>query len=306
MSNKSGYLFGIAAYLLWGAFPLYFNLIGMIDPFEVIPWRVITSLLFCLIVIALLKQWGPLRSTLTQPRLLGWFTLSALLLYANWQIFVAAVVSGQILETALGYFITPLVTILIGVLVRRETLTRAQWFAVGVATVGVIVSAGAYGRLPLIALGIALSFGFYGAVHQHASEDVDALTGLTVETLLVSPLALAQLAFVGTLLGGLGAFSNGVGIGALLMASGIVTAIPLLLFGAASRRLPLAHLGFIQFLTPILNFLTGYFLFHEAMPASRWVGFVAVWVALIILIFDTVRQLRSGDSVAAPDQENRA
>ena len=292
MKNGTGYLYGIIAYLLWGAFPLYFNLVGMINPFEIIPWRVLTSLVFCLLIIALLRQWKPLRSTLSQPKLIGWFTISSLLLYINWQIFVAAVVSGNILETSLGYFINPLVTILIGVLLRGEKLTRAQWAAVGVAAVGVLVSAGAYGRFPLIALGLAFSFGFYGAVHQHASKHVDALTGLTVETLLVSPLAIAQLAVVSSAIGGLGAFAHGPGIAALLMGAGVVTAVPLLFFGAATRRLPLAHLGFIQFLTPILSFMTGYFIFHEEMPPARWIGFAAVWVSLTILITDTVTRLR--------------
>ncbi len=294
MKNRSGYAYGIAAYLLWGAFPFYFNLLDAVDPLEVIPWRVITSLIFCLLVIALGRQWKSLRDALSNPRQVGWFLLSALLLYANWQIFVSAVMSGQILETALGYFITPLVTILIGVLIRRETLRKAQWWAVGIAAIGVVVSAAAYGSFPLVALGIALSFGFYGAVHQHASATVDALSGLTVETLLVLPVALIQLWLINSASGHLTSFEAGATVTLLLLGSGIVTAIPLLLFGAASRRLPLSHLGFIQFLTPVLNFLTGYFIFHEVMSPTRWFGFATVWLALFILITDMLRQARRG------------
>lgn len=292
MHLRLGYVYGIGAYLCWGAFPLYFSLLGDVDPYEVVPWRVITALGFCVVVVTAMRGWGPVAGILRSPRMFGWFALSSVLLYANWQIFVVGIVTGHIIETALGYFINPIVTILIGVFVRKERLNSLQWIAVGIAAIGVLVSAVAYGRLPLIALGLAFSFGLYGAVRKQVSEDVDALTGLTVETLIGAVVAVAQLGLILAVSGHLGAFDHGAAVTAPLLLSGIITAIPLLLFAAGNRRLPLSQMGFIQFLTPVLGFFTGYFVFHEEMPAARWIGFVAVWVALAVLVVDMVRGMR--------------
>lgn len=292
MSVRSGYVYGIAAYLCWGTFPLFFMLLAAVGPFEVVSWRVLTALVFCLVALAAMRRWGPLRAILRSPKQLGWFAVSSLLLYANWQIFVAAVVDGHIIETALGYFINPLVTILIGVLVRRERLRPAQWVAVGIAAAGVLLTALAYGEFPWIALGVAFSFGLYGAVRKQTSEDIDALTGLTVETIVAAPIALVQLVLVAVFAGGITGFSHGPGVAIPLLLSGVATAIPLLLFGAANRRLPLSHLGFIQFVTPILGFLTGWLLFGEEMSAARWIGFATVWLALVVLLWDMVIAIR--------------
>lgn len=289
--TRAGLGYGLGAYLLWGVFPFYFGLIAMVGPFEVVPWRVAATLTFCVILVSLTRRWRQVGRILRSPRLLGWFTLSSLLLYANWQIFIVGVMTGHVLETSLGYFINPLFTILIGVLVRKERLTRPQWVAVGIAAVGVTIAAIAYGSFPWIALGLAVSFGLYGAVHKHAGEAVDGITGLTVETLASLPVAAVQLIVVVSLVG-INAFSFGPGIAALVLFSGIMTAVPLILFGEATRRLSLSYLGFLQFLTPILGFLYGYFIMHEEMPLSRWIGFVAVWIALMILIADMVAQLR--------------
>ena len=207
-------------------------------------------------------------------------------------IFVFGIVTGHILETSLGYFINPLVTILIGVFVRKERLSRAQWLAVGIAAVGVVISAVAYGRFPFIALGLALSFGLYGAVRKQVSENIDALTGLTIETFIGTAIALGQLGLIFWLTGHLGAFEHGPAVTIPLLLSGVATAIPLLLFAAGNRRLPLSYMGFIQFFTPVLGFLTGYFIFHEAMSPARWIGFVSVWIALSVLIWDMLARLR--------------
>lgn len=287
-----GYVYGIGAYLCWGLFPIFFMLLAAVDPLETVPWRVLTALIFCVIAVTVMRSWRSVAGILKSPRLVGWFIVSALLLYANWQIFVMGVVSGHIIEVSLGYFINPLFTILIGVVVRKERLSRAQWAAVLIATVGVIISAIAYGQFPYYAIGVALSFGLYGAVRKQVSEDIDALTGLTVETFFGSIVAIVQLALVAAFMGGLGAFSHGAGVTIPLLLSGIVTAIPLLLFAAGTRRLPLSHMGFIQFMTPVLGFLSGYFIFHEPMPAARWIGFIAVWCALIVLVVDMAMSLR--------------
>lgn len=293
MSNRRlGFIYGIAAYLCWGAFPLFFMLLAAVDPFEAVPWRVITALGFCLIVVTVIRSWAPVMQIMRSPRMFGWFALSSVLLYINWQLFVFGVVTGHIIETALGYFINPLVTILIGVFVRKERLSRAQWLAVGIAAAGVLISAIAYGQFPFIALGLAFSFGLYGAVRKQISEDVDALTGLTVETIVGAVIALAQLGLIFALTGRLGAFDHGTAVTIPLLLSGVVTAIPLLLFAAGNRRLPLTYMGFIQFFTPVFSFLTGYFIFNEPMSAARWIGFVSVWIALIVLIWDMIARMR--------------
>lgn len=289
--TRAGLGYGIGAYLIWGAFPFYFGLIAMVSPLEVVPWRVGTSLIFCVILATFTKRWAQIAVILRTPRLLGWFALSGLLLYANWQIFVIGVMTGHVLETSLGYFINPLFTILIGVIVRKERLSRLQWAAVGIATVGVIIAGIAYGSFPWIAVGVALTFGLYGAVHKHVGDHADGLTGLTVETLVTVPVGILQMIVVAVTVG-LTAYTFGPGILLLVLGSGIMTAVPLILFGESARRLPLSYLGFLQFLTPILGFLYGYLVMHEEVSLGRWIGFIAVWIALVLLITDMIIQLR--------------
>ena len=293
---RSGLGYGLGAYLLWGAFPFYFSLIAMVGPLEVVPWRVCATLVFCAILATLTRRWRQVRAILRSPKTLGWFAVSSLLLYANWQIFVIGVMSGHILETSLGYFINPLFTILIGVVVRRERLTRLQWVAVAIATVGVVIAAIAYGSFPWIALGLAFSFGLYGAVHKHAGEHVDGLTGLTIETLVSVPLGVAQAIIIATTTG-LTVFNFGPGIAILVFLSGVVTAVPLILFGESARRLPLSYLGFIQFLTPILGFIYGALVAGEEITMGRWIGFIGVWIAIVILLIDMVQQVRRAPEV---------
>jgi len=283
--TRTGLTYGIGAHTLWGIFPFYFGLIGMVGPFEVVPWRVIATLVFCAILVTLSRRWGAVSAILRKPKQFGWFALSSLLLYANWQIFIVGVMTGHVIETSLGYFINPLFSVLIGLIVWRERLTKLQWIAVAVAALGVLTAAVAYGRFPWIALGLAVTFGLYGAVHKHAGADVDGVTGLTVETLASVPVGLVQLVVVASV-SGLNAFSFGPGIGILVLFSGVMTAVPLILFGEAARRLPLSYLGFVQFLTPILSFLYGYLVVHEEISAVRWVGFAAVWIALVLLLVD--------------------
>ena len=301
MTNRSGYFYGFAAYLWWGAFPLFFSLLSPINPLEIVPWRVLTAVAFCGIAVAIMRSFGPISRILRSPKQLGWFAVSSILLYANWQIFVIAILTGQVLEASLGYFINPLMTVLIGVLVRREKLRPAQWVAVSIAGIGVVIGAIAYGTFPWLALGLALTFALYGAVRKQVSEEIDPLSGLTVETLIALPIALVQLLVLFLIGGSLTALTHGSAVTVPLLLSGVATAIPLLLFGAANRRLPLTHLGFIQFLTPILGFLSGYFIFHEEMPLTRWIGFVAVWIALVILVTDMIlasRRMRAQSRVS--------
>ncbi|KIP52243.1 EamA family transporter RarD [Leucobacter komagatae] len=288
--TRAGLGDGIGAYLLWGTFPLFFTLIAVANPFEVVSWRVITTLIVCALIVTVTRRWDRIVSVLRAPKTFGLFALSSILLYANWQIFVLGVITGHVLETALGYFINPLFTILFGVIFWREKLSRLQWVAVIIAGAGVLFSAISYGRVPWIALGLAVTFGLYGVVHQRI-EHVDGVTGLTVETLVSVPIGLVQLAVVASV-AGLSAFAHGGVITSLVLVSGLLTAIPLILFGEAARRLPLTYIGFLQFLTPILGFIFGFFVMGEELPLARWIGFIAVWIALMFLIADMVVRLR--------------
>lgn len=297
--TRTGLGLGIAAYTIWGSFPLYFTLMAVVSPFEAVVWRVASTFLFCVALIIVTRRWMQLRKVFITRRLLGWFILSSLLLFANWQIFVAGIMFGHIIETALGYFINPLVTILIGVFLRKEKLTRMQWTAVGIAAAGVAAVAIGYGRFPWIAIGLALSFGFYGAVHKQVGNTVDGVSGLTVETIVAIPLAIIQAIIVFQLLG-FSANSHGTSVLLLVIFSGVITAVPLILFGEAANRLPLSYLGFLQFLTPIIGFLYGYFIAGEEMSMTRWIGFTAVWVALVILIIDMILQIRQAPVGSTP------
>lgn len=297
---RAGLGFGVGAYLIWGAFPLFFTLIAVVNPFEVVSWRVITTLIACALVVTVSKRWGFVLAILKQPRIFAALALASLLLYTNWQVFVIGVISGHILETSLGYFINPLFTVLFGVIFWREKLTRLQWIAVAIAGAGVLYSAISYGQLPWIALTLAVSFGLYGVVHQRIP-NVDGVTGLTVETLVSVPIGLVQLGIV-TSVAGLSAFTFGAGVSILVLLSGVLTALPLIMFGEAARRLPLTYLGFLQFLTPTLGFLFGYFVMHEELTIGEWVGFIGVWIALMILITDMVVRIRGASSFADAPQ----
>lgn len=297
---RSGLGFGLGAYLIWGTFPVFFTLIAAVNPFEVVSWRVITTLVICALIVTFTRRWGVVARLLRRPKLVGAFALSAVLLYSNWQLFVVGVMSERILETSLGYFINPLFTVLFAVLFWRERLSVLQWIAVGIAAAGVLYSAISYGKIPWISLGIALTFGLYGVVHQRIP-NVDGVTGLTVETLVSAPIGLAQMVIVAST-AGITAFSFGPTIGLLVLASGLLTAIPLILFGEAARRLPLTYLGFLQFLTPVLGFLFGYFIMHEELTTGEWVGFIGVWIALMFLITDMILRVRRAPSIEEAHQ----
>lgn len=297
---RAGLGYGLGAYLIWGGFPIFFTLIAVVNPFEVVSWRVITTLIVCAIIVSLTRRWRQVSAILRSPRLLGAFAVASILLYINWQTFVYGVIVGRVLETALGYFINPLFTILFGVIFWRERLSRLQWIAVVIAGVGVLASTIMYGRFPWIAIVLAVSFGLYGVVHQRIDQ-VDGVTGLTVETLVSVPIGLVQLAIVASL-SGVTAFAHGAGISALVLFSGVLTAVPLILFGEAARRLPLTYVGFLQFLTPVLGFLFGYFIMHEEMELGRWIGFIAVWIALMFLVTDMVLRVRAAPNPEAAHQ----
>jgi chloramphenicol-sensitive protein RarD len=283
--TRRGILSGIAAYTIWGLFPLYWPLLKPAGALEILAHRMIWSLAAVLVILAVRKHWAWLRTM--RPRRIALLALAAVFITVNWGTYIYAVNSGHTIEGALGYFINPLVSVLLGVLVFRERLRPWQWTAIGISVVAVAVLAADYGRLPWIALLLACSFGTYGLVKKFAA--TPSAESLTVETavLFLPALAYTLLAPHQTVTG------HGAGHVALLVGAGIVTAIPLMLFNTAATRVPLTVIGMLQYLTPILQFLIGLVVQHEAMPASRWIGFLLVWVALILLTMDGVRAARS-------------
>lgn len=289
--SPRGIWFGFGAYLLWGAMPLYFLAMAPASPFEIVAFRVIFSLVFCAILLTATRAWRGLAALVREPRVVWTMGLAGALIYVNWQVYVIATTTGHVIESALGYFINPLVTVLLGVFVLRERLRPAQWVAMGISAVAVLVIAIGYGQFPWISLALAFSFGLYGLVKSKMGGRVDAVGGLTLETMWLTPLSIVQLIVVGNLVG-LTVFSEGVGHALVLASAGIVTAVPLLLFAGAARRLPLSIVGFIQYLTPVLQFVVGAFLLGEAMPPERWLGFGLVWLALAVFSVDMVRAER--------------
>ncbi|WP_129788442.1 EamA family transporter RarD [Promicromonospora panici] len=288
--DRWGLPLGIGAYLLWGGMPLFFPLLQPAGAVEVVAHRIVWSLLFCLIALAALRQLDDFRAALRSPRILGPLAVAAALIIVNWVVYVYAVLSDRVLDAALGYFINPIVTVLLGVLVLRERLRPVQWIAIAFGAAAVVVLSTGLGGLPWISLCLALSFGLYGLVKNRVGRTVPALPGLAVETAVATPFALAYLVW----LGASGTFAgHGAGHSLLLMSTGIVTALPLLLFSAAARRLPLSVIGMLQYLAPVIQFLVGLLVFGEHMPAARWAGFVLVWVALVLLTVDGIRQARN-------------
>lgn len=290
--QRSGLLFAVGAYGLWGVLPVYFLILAPAGPIEIVAWRILFCLVFCAILLTVNRRWVAVVAVFRQTRVMLNLGLAASFIIVNWQVYVYATLNGQVNEAALGYFINPIVTVLLGVLLLHERLRKAQWIAVGVSAVAVLVLAVNYGVFPWVSLALAFSFGFYGLIKKRVGPRVDAVTGLAIETAWLVPVAIAQLAFVGAtsgiMLGNAGSANT-----VLLVLSGIITAVPLLLFAAAARRLPLVYMGLIQYLTPVLQLLFGTFVMHEAMPTERWIGFGLVWIALVILSVDMVAHGRA-------------
>jgi chloramphenicol-sensitive protein RarD len=292
-----GGVYAFTAYLLWGVLPLYFLALAPTGAWELVAWRIVLSLAFCILLLAPTRAWRPFAAILRQPRLLAWTALAGGLIYVNWQIYVVATLSGHVVETSLGYFINPLVTVVLGVVVLRERLRATQWAALGVAAAAVVVIVVGYGAFPWIALGLAFSFGLYGLVKKRIGPAVDAVSGLTLESAWLMPVAVVQLAVVGAT-SGTTLFTAGPVHAVLLLLAGVATATPLLFFAAGSRRVPLTVMGMLQFVAPILQFAIGVWVQGEPMPPERWVGFGLVWVALVVLSVDSVWAARRGRRTA--------
>jgi len=290
--DRVGLATGVGAYVLWGTLPLYFPLLQPAGAVEIIANRVVWSLLFCFVLLAATRTWGTFVATLRVRRTMRLLAVAGVLLAVNWLAFVIGVLTDRVVDAALGYFINPLVTVALAVLVLRERVRPVQWVALGFGAAAVVVITAGYGQLPWIALTVALSFGFYGLIKNRVGRSVGAVPGLAAETLVLAPLALGYLVLGGVQ--GTGTFATeGAGHALLLASSGVVTAIPLLLFNSAARRLPLTVIGLLQYITPVLQFLVGVVVLHEQMPPARWWGFGLVWTALLVLTVDGLRSSRS-------------
>lgn len=276
-------LFGIAAYTVWGLFPLYWPLLKPASPLEILAHRFVWSLVFVTVLILAARNWAKVRDVFRSRRTTLILAAAAVLISANWFTYIYGVNNGLVVETSLGYFINPLVSVVLGVVFFRERLRRAQLFAVALAAISVVVLTVDYGRLPYLALVLAFSFGFYGLLKKLAP--VESAVGLTVES---GVLVLPALGLLGVLAArGELAFGNaGVGNSALLISAGVATAVPLLFFASAARRVSLSTLGILQYLAPTLQLIFGLTVFHEPMPPLRLVGFSLVWLALVIFSVD--------------------
>ncbi|WP_028241549.1 EamA family transporter RarD [Stutzerimonas azotifigens] len=287
---RKGYLLGLAAYCIWGMFPLYFKLLTAFDPMLIVSQRAIWSALFGALALLLWKHAGWLRELLAHPRRLGVLALSGLLIASNWLIYVWAVNNNHMVEASLGYYINPLVNVLLGLVLLRERLRPLQWVAVALAAAGVAQQLFALGQLPWVSLVLALTFGVYGLLRKQAP--VAALPGLVVETWLLLPIAIGWLLFAG---GGAGANTAALlqPQALWLVLAGPITLVPLLCFNAAARHLPYSTLGFLQYIAPTLILLLAVAVFGEPFPADKATAFVFIWVGLAVYSYDAWRVLRS-------------
>jgi chloramphenicol-sensitive protein RarD len=290
--QRDGFLTAAAAYGLWGLLPAYFVALDPSGPVEILALRIVLSLVFCLVILAIMRRLSRTTALLRDRNILKLSALAAVLILINWSVYVYASLNQFIVEAALGYFINPLVTVALGVIVLKEKLRPLQWGALSLAVAAVVVLAVGYGSVPVISLTLAFSFGFYGFVKNRMGPAVKSLDSLTLETLWLTPIALGLLVWVyftsGLSLGTLGPWHT-----ALLLMAGAVTSIPLLFFGAAARRLPLSVIGLMQYLAPIMQFTFGVAIMGEPMPLERWIGFSLVWVALVILSVDALSHRRN-------------
>ncbi len=294
-TQGQGLIYGASAYLLWGLFPLYWPLLEPASSLEMLAQRMAWSLVFVVIALRLSGGFAGVRAVLASRRQRWLLVAAACVVTVNWGVYIYGVNTDHVVETSLGYFINPLFTILLGVFVLHERLRPMQWTAVGIGAAAIVVITVDYGRLPWIALVLAFSFGMYGFFKKKAN--VGALDSLAVETgVLFTPalLTLIIIAMQGNLAFGHHGWANTL----LLAGTGVVTAVPLLLFTAGATRLPLSTLGLLQYLAPILQFSVGVFIRHESLPAAEFVGFALVWVALIILTVDGLRHQRSAARLA--------
>jgi chloramphenicol-sensitive protein RarD len=297
----SGFWSGVAAFTIWGLVPLYWKLLKHVPAMQVLGHRIVWSLAVLIIVVAAMRRGATLGAV--SGRVVGLYAIAAALIAVNWFLYIYAVNAGFIVETSLGYYITPLVNVLFGVVVFHERMRPAQWVAIAIAALGVVQLTFAYGALPWIAFGLAASFGSYGLAKKKAP--LDPVEGLTLETAILAPLAILFLVMLHR--SGEGAFlRTGATSDALMIGGGLVTTVPLLLFAAAARTVPLSVIGILQYIGPTLQFLLGVFLYHEPFSRPQLIGFSIVWTALAVYAGDSLRARRSATSVVPTLDEGMA
>jgi chloramphenicol-sensitive protein RarD len=278
---------------------LFFSL-RQSSPVEIVSWRIVLSVVFCALLLTITRTWPKLFAILRDRRTMLGLALAAVFIVVNWIVYVYASVSGHVVEASLGYFTNPIVTVLLGVIVLRERLRPLQWVALGTSAVAVLVIAIGYGSFPWIAITLAFSFGLYGLVKKRVGPSADAVSGLTIETAVLAPAAAVVLVVMG-LTSGLSFAALGTGHLLLMLSLGVATAVPLILFAAAARRLPLIYIGLAQYIAPILQLIVGVVLLHEDMPLERWIGFAIVWLALILLTLDMFLHANRQRGAALPE-----
>lgn len=283
---RKGILYATACYTAWGLFPIYFKAINEIPPMEILFHRMLWALLFLVMVLAWRKQWAWIPELLRKPKLIAGFAGSAILLSTNWFIYIWAVNNAHVIDASLGYFITPLVNVLLGYVFLHERMRPVQWLAIGLAASGVIWLTFQTGHPPWIGISLACSFGAYGLLRKTAA--LGPLEGLSLETFLLFPFALVYLAFLAA--NGQSAFlHSATSTQLLVLAAGPITAVPLLLFAAGARRIPLATLGLLQYISPSIQLLLGVWLYHEIFSVGRLIGFVTIWTGLIVYSAEGLR-----------------
>jgi len=289
-SRRQGVIYGLAAYLCWGFFPVYFKSVKVVPPLEMVSHRIVWSLAFLLLLITWKGAWRSMLGLLTLPKSLSVLVATTLLIATNWLVFIYAISVGEVLQSSLGYFINPLVSVMLGWVFLRERLERPQWISLGLAATGVMYLAVQYGSMPWIALILAASFGLYGLIRK--ALHVEPLVGLTVETLLLAPFALYYLVQLNQQ--GAGVFlTHSTKLDLLIPMSGVVTAIPLLLFAAATKKLRLATIGFLQYITPTLHFLLAITIFGETFTHTHLVSFLFIWAGLALYSLHAYRTVRA-------------
>ena len=298
--SRRGYLLGFSAWAMWGFFPLYWPLLEPSGAVEILAHRIVWSLVAMVVAVVAVRRRSALRATFADRRTRLLLTAAAVLITVNWGTYIWGVNNGHVVETSLGYFINPLVSVMLGVLILGERMRRLQWVAIGIAGLAVLGLAIDYGRPPWVALVLAFSFGAYGLVKKKA--DAGAVESLVVETALIAPVALTYIAFL-TMTGASTFGGSGTGHVLLLMGTGVITVLPLLCFGAAATRIPLSTLGLMQYVTPTVQFILGLAVFHEPMPVTRWIGFSFIWLALVMFTVEALvhrrRHLRMVAEAAA-------
>jgi len=296
--TRLGFIYGFSSYTLWGLFPLYWPLLQPATPLEMVSHRAVWSLVICIIALAIMHQLKSTFALMLSPGVFWKFVLAAVFISANWLAYIWAVNNEQIVEASLGYYMQPILLVLLGIFVFKEELRRIQWVAFIVAAIGVIVLTIDYGRPPWISFVLAFSWSSYSFVKKKIN--LGSLQGLAIETFIASFFYGAYLIWLGKQ--GKGQFGNGVGLTLLLIGAGVVTAVPLLLFNGATTRIPFTMIGLLQYLTPTIQFMLAVFLRHEPMPAGRWIGFVFIWVALVALGYDLIKSGSTRDNrLAQPD-----